>query len=132
LDARIADLGLATLVRDGEDGTKVQTQCGGTQGYRAPEVGTKKFSNKVDIYSCAVMFFEMAVGEMPDISTDATFEPLNHDPATSELLKLMLKVRSADRSTATQLISHIKVLLSRPVLQPIIPTHGSACTVQCD
>jgi len=128
LDARIADLGLATLV---EDGTKLQTHGGGTEGYRAPEVGTKKFSNKVDIYSCAVMFFEMAVGEMPDISTDATFEPLNHDPTTSELLKRMLKVRSADRPTATQLISLIKVLQSRSVLQPISPINVSP-SANCD
>ena len=58
-DARIADLGLATVV---EDGTDLQTHIGGTEGYNAPEVGTRNFSNKVDIYSCAIMFFEMAVG----------------------------------------------------------------------
>ena len=74
------------------------------------------------------MFFEMAVGKMPHIFTDATFEPLNHDPATSELLKHMLKVKSADRSTATELISHIKVLQSRPVLQPILSIHVSGCS----
>ena len=121
MDARIADLGLATLVKDGEDGTKLQTQCGGTEGYKAPEVATGNFSNKVDIYSCAIMFFEMAVGEKPDVSSDATFERLDHDPATLELLTLMLKIKSTERPTATALISHIKVLQSRRKLQPIRP-----------
>lgn len=115
--ARIADLGLATLV-EGDGSTR--THQGGTFGYQAPEVASRKYSSSADMYSLAVMFFEMACGHMPDITSDATFDRLEDrdDPATLELLQFMLKLKAAERPTASQVISHIKVRQSREVPTP--------------
>jgi serine/threonine protein kinase len=109
LDARIADLGLATLV-EGDTGTNRQTHVGGTKGYQAPEVATTEFSSKADIYSLAIMFFEMATGRLPDITSDAAFDPLNGEPATLELVQFMLKLKSAERPTASELVGYIEIL----------------------
>ena len=113
LDARIADLGLATFVQD--DGgstrrTQTQTHGGGTRGYEAPEVANLKFSSKADMFSASVMFYEMATGKLPDmqsINSDTMFDPLKNDPQTLELLKFMLKMDSAERPTAKDLNSKI-------------------------
>ena len=42
LDARIADLGMATYAE--HEGTQTQTHVGGTFGYKAPEIASGKFS----------------------------------------------------------------------------------------
>ena len=99
-DARIADLGMATFAED--DATATQTHAGGTRGYQAPEISTGKFSNKVDVWSLAVMFFEMAVGRIPDITTGALLAPLEaRDEAfTLELLQSMLHLESQRRPSA--------------------------------
>ena len=116
LDARIADLGLATFVQD--DGgstrrTQTHTHGGGTRGYEAPEVANLKFSSKADMFSASVMFYEMATGKLPDmqsINSDTMFDPLKNDPQTLELLKFMLKMDSAERPTAKDLNSKISTL----------------------
>ena len=110
MDARIADLGLATLTENEE--TARQTHAGGTRGYQAPEISTKKFSNKVDVWSLAVMFFEMAVGHIPDLSTGALFAPLEarDDPFTLELLQFMLHQESQRRPSAADVVERVKTL----------------------
>jgi len=123
LDARIADLGLATFVQD--DGgstrrTQTHTHGGGTRGYEAPEVANLKFSSKADMFSASVMFYEMATGKLPDmqsINSDTIFDPLKSDPQTLELLKFMLKINSAERPTAKDVISKISTLIT--VIEPM-------------
>ena len=112
MDARIADLGLATLTENEE--TAKQTHAGGTRGYQAPEITTKKFSNKADIYSLAVMFFVMAVGKLPDI-TSSTFAPLEakDDPGTLELLQFMLKLNPKERPTAAECAARVEPVALR-------------------
>lgn len=102
-NARIADLGLATLA-EGAEGTATRTHAGGTSGYQAPEVARRKYSSKADMFSLAVMFFEMAVGTMPDttLTPDETLAPLRGDPETRALLLLMLKMKSDERPTADE------------------------------
>ena len=112
MDARIADLGLARQTEN--DGTVTHSQAGCTPDYAAPEVATKKFSNKVDIYSLAIMFFEMAVGQKPDMTSN-TFAPLvaKDDPDTLELLQFMLKLDSKARPTAAECVARIKPIAER-------------------
>ena len=112
MDARIADLGLARQTEN--DGTVTHSQAGCTPDYAAPEVATKKFSNKVDIFSLAVMFFEMAVGQKPDM-TSSTFAALEakDDPDTLQLLQFMLKLDPKERPTAAECVARIKPIAER-------------------
>ena len=134
MDARISDLGLATLVKEG-DNTVTQTHAGGTGKYQAPEVSTKRFSNKADMYSLAIMFFEMAVGSKPELEDGRelgphTFRPLEEKrDGTLELLQFMLKMKSSERPTAEATVREIKVLKSRAALAHLgargdAPSHG--------
>ena len=119
LDARIADLGLATFVQD-DDSSQTHTHGGGTRCYEAPEVANLKFSSKADMFSASVMFYEMATGKLPDmqsINSDTMFDPLKSDPQTLELLKFMLKMDSAERPTAKDLNSKISTLIT--IIEPM-------------
>jgi serine/threonine protein kinase len=91
LDARIADLGLAILTED--EGTVKQTHVGGTAGFKAPEVASGSFSEKADIYSLAMTFFDMAAGRqgisgrsvkptLPNMDADDPCAPLR--PSSEE------------------------------------------------
>ena len=115
MDARIADLGLATLVKDAFESAK-QTHRGGTAGYEAPEVESGVFSSRADIYSISVMFFEMAVGEKPKKTVKSwtdTFLPLESesDPKTLALLRFMLHPDPSDRPSAAESVERIAFLL---------------------
>ena len=131
MDARIIDFGLSIYNGDNNNGDvyveRKQPHSGGTKGYIAPEMESMQaamdidksaegsarcFSAKVDIYTLAVTFFEMAVGRIPDVTVDAMFDPLEgrDDPATLELLKCMLKITPEERPTAAELIDRIAVL----------------------
>ena len=123
LDVRIADLGLATLTTD--EGTAQQTHGGGTMGYCAPEVASKTFSAKADIYSIAVTYFDMAAGRqeagrptLPRMDTDDPCAPLRECESeesrrTCELLVFALRLKSADRPSASELVAKIRALRSR-------------------
>merc|ERR1711998_4446 len=115
-DARVADLGLATLAKDGGDQTATQTRAGGTPGYQAPEISSARtFSKKADIYSLAVMFTEMAVGRLPDTSSANPLRPLEelNDPLTLELVQFMFKTVSSERPTAAECLSLVQALQGR-------------------
>ena len=122
LDARLADLGLATQIEEVGTAAAATTRShgGGTRGYQAPEVATKKFTTKADMYSLCQMYFEMAVGKRPVLEdgvriTPGTLGPLEakDDKATLSLMQFMLKVDSAERPTAAEAVSRIKLILSR-------------------
>ena len=122
LDARLADLGLATQIEEVGTAAAASTRShgGGTRGYQAPEVATKKFTTKADMYSLCQMYFEMAVGKRPVLEdgvriTPDTLGPLEakDDKATLSLMQFMLKVDSAERPTAAEAVSRIKLILSR-------------------
>lgn len=70
LDARISDLGLATLSE--HEGTVHQTHAGGTVGFKAPEVASGHFSEKADMYSLSVTFFDMAASLGRMVTCDTT------------------------------------------------------------
>ena len=107
----------------GEGGTATQTHIGGTIGYQAPEVSTGKFSARVDMYSLAVMYFEMAVGKIPDITLtlDETLAPLrdNDDRDTCELMELMLKLKSHERPSADACARWIEQRAAREASTPL-------------
>ena len=113
MDARIADLGLATPV-EGDGVSATHTHMGGTLGYQAPEVKTGKFSSNIDMCSLAVMFFEMAVGTLPDVTAvDDALKPLKDDADTHTLLTFMLKMKSDERPTANECCRWIQELPQR-------------------
>jgi hypothetical protein len=60
------------------------------------------------MYSIAVMFFEMAVGKIPDVTSN-TYVPFEsgNDTATLELLQFMLKMNSAERPSAEECANRI-------------------------
>jgi serine/threonine protein kinase len=61
--AKIADLGLSKLVRQGGSATNLaaftMSHDVGTERYAAPEAKGTGYDTKVDIYSCGVVFYEM-------------------------------------------------------------------------
>ena len=104
------------------------TKGGGTEGFRAPEVASGRFSAKADMYSLAVTFFDMSVGRVgehqasiPDMSAEDPCAPLrsreeggtNDEAAaamTCELLDFALHTKKDDRPSATDLLSKFRSL----------------------
>ena len=60
LEIKICDFGLATNTL----ATKSNT-IAGTRLYLAPEILTRKYDDKVDIYPLGVMMFELLIGDHP-------------------------------------------------------------------
>ena len=98
----------------------------GTPGFMAPEIASGKYSNKADIYSLTVTFYDMALGRteackasIPDMDADDPCAPLRPRDAadasaakTYELLVFALRARSADRPSAGALLAKIRELMA--------------------
>mmetsp|Transcript_45644 Transcript_45644/g.93373 ORF Transcript_45644/g.93373 Transcript_45644/m.93373 type:complete len:420 (-) Transcript_45644:128-1387(-) len=71
---KVSDFGLCkTLQRVKEDGTPyTMTGCTGTKRYMAPEVvlSNPNYNEKVDVYSMAMIFYYIILGERPFEATD--------------------------------------------------------------
>ena len=66
---KLADLGVAKLLRDGEEGTKtMQGVIIGTPAYMAPEqiLDSSHIDERADIYSLGVALYEMLTGKRPN------------------------------------------------------------------
>ena len=85
-DGRIylADFGLARIAQSGES-TLTSDMIMGTPQYISPEqaIGAKDLDNRTDMYSFAVMLYEMVVGQVP-FSSDTPFSVI-HDHIYSPL-----------------------------------------------
>lgn len=101
-DVRLADLGLATL---DASRTTHRSRIGGTRAYTAPEVATGIISNKADMYSLAMVFFEIAAGSLPDLNAADVLAPIRAlgDQRTLDIVASLLHMAPADRPTADQL-----------------------------
>lgn len=122
-DVRLADLGLATEF-DTEHTTQ-RSKVGGTRLYSAPEVQTGQYSNKADIYSLALVFFQMAVGELPNLNVLDMVEPLRKrrcNSLTIDLVTSTLQLKPTDRPTAQQLVA--KMIRENVVSTEIAAEHS--------
>ena len=82
--AYLADFGLARIAQSGES-TLSSDMIMGTPQYISPEqaMGEKDLDNRTDVYSFAVMLYEMVVGQVP-FSSDTPFSII-HDHIYSPL-----------------------------------------------
>ena len=108
--AYLADFGLARIAQSGES-TLSSDMIMGTPQYISPEQakGEKNLDNRTDIYSFAVMLYEMVVGQVP-FSSDTPFSiihdhiysplPLPHlvnPKVPDEVERVLLKALSKER-----------------------------------
>ena len=86
--------------------------------YRAPEDAHGSSSFASDMYSVAVMIFEMATGELPDLSLERD-ELLStiYDPSKRELISFALHADPAKRPTAEHLLEMITALSPSSMLE---------------
>ena len=115
-DVRITDLGLAHSRTLGARASTVTG--GGTDGYMAPEVKAKeKFDHKADIYSLAVILYEMSKGDgkpyIYDNSREKKLASLTNDEQR-QLVDFAMHDAPNDRPTAAELLE--KVLQLRPLV----------------
>lgn len=107
----LADFGLARIAQSGES-TLTSDMIMGTPQYISPEqaMGIKDLDNRTDIYSFAVMLYELVVGQVP-FSSDTPFSvihdhiysplPLPHliNPSVpDEVERVLLKALSKERN----------------------------------
>jgi TPR repeat protein/serine/threonine protein kinase len=129
-NARLVDFGLARLAESlgAEDFNLTMTgEVLGTAGYVAPEQreGNKQVDARVDIYSCAVLLYEMLTGRMPEGAFELPSELVEGlDPAWDAVVEKALQ-RNPDRryQTAGEFLEAIRAVAAgqstvRPVERP--------------
>ena len=62
----LIDFGLSS--ESAESIFEMQSKCG-TSSYMAPEILRGEYDEKVDVYSLAVILFQMLEGELPDVES---------------------------------------------------------------
>ena len=90
----------------------------GTPAYMAPEVISKKYSNKADIFSAAIMFGELFSGRRADMSADDPVGELLDAAAPRDapteamyvLTRFMLHAKSSERPTAEAALAKLDEL----------------------
>lgn len=83
---KIGDYGLSKFISSSR--RSGQTQSVGTVHYMAPEISTGKYGKGIDIYSAAVMAFEMLSGEVPfdgETAGEILMKHLTAEPALEKL-----------------------------------------------
>lgn len=114
---KLIDFGLSQHFKPNKKMSKIQ----GTKYYLAPEVITKKYNHKCDIWSAGVLLFMLLTGKTPfkgDSETELFDNILNNRYANKledfsrvsklakEIIKLMLTPEMKTRPEAEQLIKH--------------------------
>ncbi len=121
----LADFGLARIAQSGES-TLSSDMIMGTPQYISPEqaMGKKELDDGTDIYSFAVMLYEMVVGQVP-FSADTPFSIIHDhiytplplpqtinpnvpEPVQRVLLKALAKERTDRYASVTELVSSFK------------------------
>lgn len=77
----------------------------GTERYMAPEVKTKHYDNKVDIYSCGILLYELFSGTIYLDSFNWNNSNISHK--LKELILKMISENSEDRPTASNTLYHL-------------------------
>ena len=88
----------------------------------APEVISKRYSNKADIFSAAILFGELLSGRRADIGADDPVGELLDAAAPRDapteamfaLTRFMLHAKSSDRPTAEEALAKLDELTAAP------------------
>ena len=78
----------------------------GTERYMAPEVKTKCYDNKVDIYSCGILLYELFSGYVYIDSFN--WNNSNIPPKLKELILKMVSKNPKDRPSASNTLHYLK------------------------
>lgn len=138
----LADFGLARIAQSGES-TLSSDMIMGTPQYISPEqaMGKKELDDGTDIYSFAVMLYEMVVGQVP-FSADTPFSiihdhiytplplpqtinPSVPEPVQRVLLKALAKERADRHTNVTELVAAFK----QAWRESGIPMQGTSVTI---
>ncbi|CAJ1426755.1 unnamed protein product [Effrenium voratum] len=102
---KVSDFGLSRIVEDGE----YLSSSAGTPSHMAPEVYEKRANHKVDIWSCGVMLYYLACGDLPFKNENETCRAryrmttsawASADPNLGTFLSLLLCKRPSLRYSA--------------------------------
>lgn len=104
-DVRLADLGLATALDANR--TMLRSRIGGTRMYSAPEVQTGHYSNKADIYSLGLVFYEMVAGALPNLTSEDVVGPMRGrcDGQFVDIVASMLHLQPRNRPNAADILA---------------------------
>ena len=138
----LADFGLARIAQAGES-TLSSDSIMGTPQYISPEqaMGKKELDNGTDIYSFAVMLYEMVVGQVPfnadtpfSIIHDHIYTPLPMPrkvnakvPETVE--RVLLKALSKDRADRYATVDDLVMAFKQAWAAAGVPMRGTAITL---
>ena len=111
---KIADFGFAKI----QENDMINTMCGSPM-YMAPEIiKHQEYSEKADIWSCGIIFYQMLTGELPlksknfyelskkiDMGQDCIQYPLYVSSISRGIMDKMILFNSKDRYNTTECIS---------------------------
>ncbi|WKZ43172.1 MAG: protein kinase [Anaerolineales bacterium] len=138
----LADFGLARIAQSGES-TLSSDMIMGTPQYISPEqaMGKKDLDDGTDIYSFAVMLYEMVVGQVP-FSADTPFSiihdhiytplplPQTINPSVPEpVQRVLLKALAKERADRYASVSDLVVAFKSAWTESGIPMKGTSVTI---
>lgn len=138
----LADFGLARIVQAGES-TLSADAIMGTPQYISPEqaMGKKDLDNRTDVYSFAVMLYEMVVGRVPfnadtpfSIIHDHIYTPLPlpqsvNSSVPEPVQRVLLKALAKDRNDRFQSVEQLIAAFKAAWLEAGVPIRGTDLTV---
>ncbi|KAJ1403236.1 kinase-like domain-containing protein [Ochromonadaceae sp. CCMP2298] len=109
-NAKIADLGQAKIF--GDSMLSRQTGMPGAMAYAAPEVLTGRYSSKIDIFSCGVLFAQMCSGDYPRIDRREVQigAACGRVPILAQTLEATVAYSPSDRPTAASICQTLEAL----------------------
>ncbi len=123
-EVKIADFGLAKLVRSGGSATvTLDDKVMGTPAYMAPEQieRPQTVDHRADIYSLGVVFYEMLTGELP---LGRFAPPSRKVDVDVRLDDVVLRALEKERDLRYQRVTEVKTGINSVVTTPAPPTRS--------
>jgi serine/threonine protein kinase len=113
---KIADFGIAKMLKAPADSGPVDTQPAGTPQYMAPEQKDHRTADhRADIFSLGVVLYELLTGQLPGEQIKASLHQVNGDVRLNEIVTRALHERPELRfQTAADLRTQAETLLLAP------------------
>lgn len=99
---KIADFGLSRVL---QSGIYASTVCG-TFSYMAPEVVTRKYDVKADIYSIGIILYECLTGEIPFPSDNKVDFPRETSSEFEEFIRSLIQRKVKKRADFKNFMNH--------------------------